>query len=878
MNFPERPSSGVLNMLFPNDLQRMATAPLLSALRLATAGTISALMLTGSAGAAVLHVSTTTGVDSPTCGAQAAPCKNINQAVNIAASGDFIKMAGGTYTYVDVSPGCGSVGLSIICAANKSLTIRGGYAPATWAFDPGANPTIIDGQNLYRGAELYSDALHPARVAMSNITIKNCRAAVPPGSPDTGSFGGGISVDGPAVTLTAMAFLNNQVIGPNLAAANGGSAAGSALSIRSTVGSGVSIVSGVTFTNNSSLGGTGTERGGYAFGTLFTFAANVNIENVQFTNNTAQGGSSSGSGRSAGERADAFAGGITVGAGANVSIRRMTATGNTCTGGQGSQYGGGAFGCGVYVEEGAVSIADSIFQSNVAQAATANAGFGGFAGGGGVLLFNPTSGSIDRTRFIANRATGGGSSPGNVNGTAGGGGLYLWRGSLAGPAITVNVRNSVFAENVVELGSSGTNPGGGGGAVQVQGLTVVFDHDTFSDNRLGTGLVFGHAIAAVETPGVAASTVTLKNSAVTGHVTPAFPATAVVVNLTNTLNLDTNAFSGNAHNVNNDNNPVFPGTITGLATIQNLAPSYASPGSPSYDYHLLAGSALRDKALTSTMAVDMDNGARADPRDLGADEYSAAVCLTGVGTSDVDSDGLPDVVEVAEGTRPCNKDNDVFTSERLFSMQQYRDFLKREGDSDGIVSWMGSLGNGSTRADVTRAFFDSAEFQGAIAPVARLYYAYFNRIPDLPGFEYWLYQYGTGTSSLDAISQAFAGSPEFIGTYGPLNNSQFVTLVYQNVLGRAPDAGGLAYWVARLDNASMTRGQVMVGFSESIEYQQTSYNRVFVTMIYYGMLHRMPDQGGFNYWVAQLSGGASALDLINGFLEAIEYRRRFMPS
>ncbi len=39
----------------------------------------------------------------------------------------------------------------------------------------------------------------------------------------------------------------------------------------------------------------------------------------------------------------------------------------------------------------------------------------------------------------------------------------------------------------------------------------------------------------------------------------------------------------------------------------------------------------------------------------------------------------------------------------------------------------------------------------------------------------------------------------------------------------------------------------------------------------------MPDQAGFNYWVAQLGGGSSALNLINGFLAAGEYRARFLP-
>ncbi len=250
--------------------------------------------------------------------------------------------------------------------------------------------------------------------------------------------------------------------------------------------------------------------------------------------------------------------------------------------------------------------------------------------------------------------------------------------------------------------------------------------------------------------------------------------------------------------------------------------------------------------------------------------------LPAVVASDADNDSIPDEVELTEGTDPLFKDNDVFADARLFAKQQYRDFLRREGDQGGINYWTSSIGNGVSRASVTAAFFNSSEFQAAIAPVARLYFAYFNRIPDKPGLDYWSYQYRAGTS-LNSISQAFASSAEFVGTYGGLSNAAFVTLVYNNVLGRAPDAPGHAYWTSQLDGGFMTRGQVMVGFSESPEYQQSSYNRVFVTMTYYGMLRRMPDQAGFNYWVGQLNAGNSALNLINGFLAAPEYRARFLP-
>ena len=244
---------------------------------------------------------------------------------------------------------------------------------------------------------------------------------------------------------------------------------------------------------------------------------------------------------------------------------------------------------------------------------------------------------------------------------------------------------------------------------------------------------------------------------------------------------------------------------------------------------------------------------------------------------DTDTDGIPDAVEPTVGKNPSVKDNDIFNDTVLFVMQQYRDFLGREGDSGGLNFWANQLNTGTaTRAQVIDNFFNSPEFQGITAPVTRLYFAYFLRIPDYSGLLFWVNQYRQGVT-LDSISQGFAGSSEFQTTYGSLNNTQFVTLVYQNVLGRSPDSEGLAFWVGQLNSGVMTRGQVMLGFSESPEYKQSSYNKVYVTMIYVGMLRRAPEQGGFDFWVNQMNGGASGLGLIQGFLPTPEYHNRFMP-
>jgi len=840
---------------------------------------LGGLVLVGSAAAVIetnaaidLYVSPS-GTDSAACGTQAAPCRNVDYAVNKALSGATIRVAGGAYLFASVANLCGGVPIqSVVCVVDKSVTIRGGFASSNWAFDPVANPTVIDGQSTRRGVFVYSSGSPSVRLTMANITIQNGRAQGTLNPFIPAGFGGGMNVEAAAVTLDGVMFQNNQAIGADTGSEPGGGAAGSALSIRSSLGGAISLLSNVRFENNRSSGGQGPEVGGVVFGALFVYASIVNVENSSFISNYASAGSSTGSGLFNGERADALGGAVGVEGAATVSLVRVSATGNQVLGGVGTQYGGGAFGAAVFAENSTVAIADSLFQSNVAHgAASAN---GGFAAGGGVLLFN-SNGTIDRTRILANHATGGDSLPGQLTGTGGGGGLYLWRSDPAVTLQALRVTNTVIGDNIVELGQGGVNPGGGGGGLQVQGLSANLAHVTFARNLLGSGLVAGQAMVVV--PGGSAASVNLDHSVVADHVASTTGATAFVVTQGNTLNLNGGAFSGNTNNTNINNIPMLPGTITGLASMLTVAsPGFVSPGSPNYNYHITSGSSLRSAAMGSITAVDMDFQPRVDGLpDIGADEYVAATCTPG-GATDTDADGIPDNVEQSEGTHPCAKDNDFFGSVRLFAMQQYRDFLGREGDTDGLLAWVGMIGGGTSRAAVAKAFFDSPEFQGAIAPVARLYFAYFDRIPDQVGLQYWIAQYKAGMS-LDAISEVFATSPEFQITYGPLTNTQFVTLLYHNVLGREPDPIGLAYWTNQLNTGPMTRGQVMVGFSESPEYTQRSYNWVFVTMIYYGMLRRVPEQTGFDYWVAQLYGGASGVDLVNDFLGAGEYRARLLP-
>lgn len=110
------------------------------------------------------------------------------------------------------------------------------------------------------------------------------------------------------------------------------------------------------------------------------------------------------------------------------------------------------------------------------------------------------------------------------------------------------------------------------------------------------------------------------------------------------------------------------------------------------------------------------------------------------------------------------------------------------------------------------------DITGNAGDAYRLYEAAFNRKPDLDGLGFWINQLDCGMSTTQ-MAQGFIDSREFKLMYGASNSTAFVNKLYNNVLDRAPDAGGLSYWVNQLDHHTLTPAEVLTGFSESNENQ-----------------------------------------------------------
>ena len=131
------------------------------------------------------------------------------------------------------------------------------------------------------------------------------------------------------------------------------------------------------------------------------------------------------------------------------------------------------------------------------------------------------------------------------------------------------------------------------------------------------------------------------------------------------------------------------------------------------------------------------------------------------------------------------------------------EFLKFEGDAAIPAFHLDRFDSGS---QLTEAQFKE---------VIELYIAYYNRSPDSLGLAFWTNAYAEGGVTLGDMANDFATQPETQLLY-PSGTSDrvFVEAVYNNVLGRDPDALGLEFWLGQLGSGGSTRAEFILDILE----------------------------------------------------------------
>ena len=180
-------------------------------------------------------------------------------------------------------------------------------------------------------------------------------------------------------------------------------------------------------------------------------------------------------------------------------------------------------------------------------------------------------------------------------------------------------------------------------------------------------------------------------------------------------------------------------------------------------------------------------------------------------------------------------------------------FLRRDADAGALNSFGAAMAAGAvTPASLVDAIMSSDEFQQDVAPVARLYLSALLRVPDQPGLDAWV-NYIRAGNTLQSMADLFASSAEFMNRYGAMDNTAYVTALYQNILGRQPDPDGLADWVGQLDKGTATRSQVLIGFAQSQEAVALFAPTMRTFLHYFAFFNTAPTQAQLDYWTTYLT-------------------------
>jgi len=118
-----------------------------------------------------------------------------------------------------------------------------------------------------------------------------------------------------------------------------------------------------------------------------------------------------------------------------------------------------------------------------------------------------------------------------------------------------------------------------------------------------------------------------------------------------------------------------------------------------------------------------------------------------------------------------------------------------------------------------QATFDQVEgIDHVSGTIFRLYNAAFSRLPDPTGLKNWINANASGEFTRRETADRFVASQEFENRYGSnVGDSTYVTLLYNNVLERDPDTGGLANYTGKLQSGEFSRARLLNIFSESAE-------------------------------------------------------------
>jgi hypothetical protein len=206
-----------------------------------------------------------------------------------------------------------------------------------------------------------------------------------------------------------------------------------------------------------------------------------------------------------------------------------------------------------------------------------------------------------------------------------------------------------------------------------------------------------------------------------------------------------------------------------------------------------------------------------------------------------------------------------------FVAQVYLDLLGRTVDPSGLQFWGGLLDAGAmNRTQVVQGIENSLEFR--ITEVNAAYQQILARQADPAGLNTFV-QFLTNGGTVEQLKATLASSPEFFNDAQTLDqtpglttaNQKYVDFLFQKVLNRVADAGGLAGFTNAL-NTGQSLGSVAQAIVSSQEADADVVNAFYVRF-----LRRPADAGGLSAFTQQLLSGTSDEAVIAELVGSAEY-------
>src|SRR6185312_13019502 len=194
----------------------------------------------------------------------------------------------------------------------------------------------------------------------------------------------------------------------------------------------------------------------------------------------------------------------------------------------------------------------------------------------------------------------------------------------------------------------------------------------------------------------------------------------------------------------------------------------------------------------------------------------------------------------------------------------YQQVLRRSAEDSGLIYWTAQLDAGQPLDVVATGIFNSTERLDPL--VTQFYQQFLDRDTDPGGLAYWVTEWQTKGDPRDVVENILA-SQEFFDDAGDTNTG-YITLLYQQVLDRAAEPSGLAYWLALMSSpTNETRLQIAWKFYDTHEKHADLVNNLLFAEYFQGVTP-LPDATPY---VTDLDNGETETQVEKAIIDSSAY-------